>query len=241
MMQSNGPDHKPTDQLNCTQNKLDFRVEKGTEVPPELDLRMKKLFSELREKDRLESERKRKQMRLLKCMAAAGLAMFILTTVIAGPRQVGVFSSQLFNTFYKTYEDRTELWWSRNKVEKAVDEFPTLISHELTYLPDGFGLKSVETNSMTEFYEYSNDAGNHLIYRLSFTAATGTMIDTEETELLNTVVNGTQYFYYSNKGYQSVIWEKDGLLFYLDSDIPMDELFEVALNITPVKERNKSK
>lgn len=98
------------------------------------------------------------------------------------------------------------------------------------YIPKGFELQKEEVYNNLASYEYRDINGRIITYEQSIFNENNVMIDTENTITEDILINGTNGVFYSNKGYDNLIflWEDYIFIFSAPSEIGKEELVQIA-------------
>lgn len=106
-----------------------------------------------------------------------------------------------------------------------------------TKLPRGYRLDETQTIDYETFYQliYCGDADAEIIYKQIVIAGTRMTIDTEGVETQRVLVGGREGIYYSNKGFQSVIWDDGQYSYALMGKVTKAQLLRAARSLRAVE------
>jgi hypothetical protein len=104
-------------------------------------------------------------------------------------------------------------------------------------LPQGYRLDETQTIDYETFYRliYCGDGDAEIIYTQIVIAGTRMTIDTEGVETQRVLVGGREGIYYSNKGFQSVIWDDGQYSFSLIGKVTKAQLLRTARSLRAVE------
>lgn len=196
------------------------------EVPGELDERMAGLFSALRRQELKEHEMlKLRRLRRHRVVAAAALTVILLLSFV-GPKQVWTAGSDAVAVIIKTFQSFTTLNWEKDSETTHVRS--RIDNYDFTYLPEGMSIDRESDNAAARMIRFENKAGDSLIYLQQLSSSVGLLIDTEDTNIHMMKEAGRLYYYYVNKDVYNIVWEIDGQVISLNSNLDFDVLFKVA-------------
>ena len=157
---------------------------------------------------------------------AAFLLCFLLastTTVLS----VEAWRNELFQLIQKVYDYCTDITFEENTSEDFTDE--PFVAYQITALPEGFSL--VEERIIPEIYNSVRKYQNEQAY-LYFEQGSANMgnfsFDSEDAQTELVEYHGTEYLTCTNKGRQYLIWTKEQYVFFMHSDLSIDQLLVIA-------------
>lgn len=117
--------------------------------------------------------------------------------------------------------------------DRKNENFPPLIEeyYEPTNIPEGFAIKESKDLKLLFQIEYTDKNNGNLLFEQFTIKSCQLNIDTEGTTYENITVNGNPGIYYSNKGYQNIIWNDGRYGYSLSGNIPREKLIEIAATI----------
>lgn len=165
-----------------------------------------------------------------KRVAAIFIAAFLaLTTTVFS---VKALRDPTIHFFIEVYEKFSRIIFQNNDTEKSA---PNQIKEYFTpqYLPDGFELVSTEKYDIVAVYKYCDSAGRDISYDQTILDGTNMIIDTEDTATEDVKINNMSGVYYSNKGYDNIIWNDGVYVFSLSapSECGKDALLRMAESV----------
>lgn len=151
------------------------------------------------------------------------VAVVLLIVLIGGfftVINVEAFRTPFINWLINIQETHTTIQFSPDSNEKADLEFG--------YLPEGFGIKSVEEGSSSRTYCLESESGEQ-IYVMQNGINTGISIDTEGAIVEEFELSG-QYPAMSveKDGLVQLIWTNDSAIFMIEGEISTSEIIKIA-------------
>ena len=101
------------------------------------------------------------------------------------------------------------------------------------YIPEGYLLNKKEEFDTVASYEYKNENGNDLAFSQAILNGSRMTIDTEDSFTENITINETTGIFFSNKGYDNIIWNDGVYIYYISgiSELGRDELIRIAESV----------
>ena len=161
------------------------------------------------------------RQRIKKGLIAAIIAIVVLFT---GLMSVSATRTPFVEILKKVFSDHNEISITEESIP-PVDTIET--EYTLSYIPDGYKLKSYDKGILSVLTIWSNDRGEDIIFD-QFIMNSGINIDTEHGyEELN--INGYEAYYFTNK----LLWT-DGTYWFSVSKTNADkeELLELSKSLT---------
>lgn len=188
----------------------------------ELDRRIRRIII----RGRAKSKTQRYTRRIRKI---AAVIIIIIVTSSATLLSVEATRNAIFNAYIERFGKYTEIKFIDSTTDSKQSDafFPE-------YLPEGFRKTSEKSYGNTIMIEYTDDAGIEILF-LKRPADTGTsLINNEDAEYKEVDINGnTAYLFEAvSKNDNSVLlWQSDGMVFELTSQIDSDELIHIGNSI----------
>ena len=166
-------------------------------------------------------------------LLAAAIIAAILASLFsaAGAREVVVkFIVEVFDTFTSViFRKDQPPSATRGQGEMTVpDDLHALLPARI---PDGYALTHLLQTGKLLHAEYSDQANNKLNFTAQVIETTQLILDTEGTVLEELSINGHEAFFYSNKGMHSLVWQQNGLAFYLSGILDKEILMAIAESV----------
>jgi hypothetical protein len=120
--------------------------------------------------------------------------------------------------------------------------FPSIIQeyYEPATIPAGFEIKNTQELSLLFQIEYTDKNAGYLFYKQITIKSSQINFDTEGTVFENIAINGKPGIYYSNKGFQNIIWNDGRYGFTLSGNIDKKTIIKVAESVENKKlEKNR--
>jgi len=188
---------------------------------PEMDKRMRGIIS------RIENEKRfRRFLILTGKIAAAFLVLLIITSTILF--SVEASRNYLFNMFLEWHNNHTTITFTDDITQNEFD------SYSINYIPNGFKIISIDSDTISRFYTYTNDKNVSIYITQSYANAVTLSIDNENTKQSVIMIhNNKAYLFVSTKvgGLNVLVWNDGNIAFELNSIISTDELIRIAENI----------
>ena len=149
---------------------------------------------------------------------------------------VKAFREPAVNFIMNTYEKFSVMIFGND--QEQPDKFPVNIEeyYEPAFLPEGFELKSSEDARKFYQLEYGNNEGD-LVYCSQFVIKTNRItVNTEGADFEYIEVNGHTGIYFSNEGYQYLVWNDERYGFNVNGTVSKELILEIADSL---REKNK--
>ncbi len=184
---------------------------------------MKRLLKEQRR-----SPRVNQTLRFVRRAVAAVLivAVFSFSTAMAVNAE---FREHVIEVVVRVYHDLTEYRFVSSQEELEV--LPELV---YGYFPEGMVEKERETQDDFERITYARDDGAFIVImrdQLISNDSYQTILNTENSKYEVFYINGEEAFANTNEGNSTVLWTHEHILFTLRSNLPIDELKKIAMEI----------
>jgi hypothetical protein len=135
----------------------------------------------------------------------------------------------IFNTFIERFDKYTEIKFRDFSTDDKLSNI-----YRPAYLPEGFKEISTESYGNTVMITYSNTAGIEIRFKQR-PAGTGTsLIDNENTDYKEVEINGNKAYLFeamTKDDYSILLWQSEGIVFELTSQISIDELVRIGNSI----------
>lgn len=166
-----------------------------------------------------------------KRVAVIFIAMLLaLTTTVFS---VKALRDPVINFFIEVYEEFSRIIFQNDNTGKlGTDRLEKYFTPQ--FLPDNFALVTEEKYDNIAVYRYRDSAGRDISYEQTILKGMNNMvIDTEGITTENVIVNGTVAIYYSNKGYDNIVWNDGVYVFSLSapSELGKSELLRIAESV----------
>lgn len=195
---------------------------------PAFEKKMSKLLSRQRSGSRLMYLRSGQ-----KAAAAAAVILVMMSVTVFG---VKAFREPAVSFIVNTYEKFSVMIFGGD--QEKPDEFPASIKEHYgpAFIPEGFVLKSSEEVPMFFQLEYKNNEGD-LINCIQYVIETDQLtVNTEGADYEYIEINGHTGIYFSNKGYQYLIWNDEKYGFNVNGTVSRELILEIARSL---EERDK--
>lgn len=187
---------------------------------------------------------KKKMMKLTKAQkkpyymlvntAGKRVAVIIVAVLIA--LSTTVFSVKalrdpLVNFFIDVHESFSRIiFQSDNPAVPALTKVEDYFTPQ--YIPEGYLLSKKEEFDTVVTYEYHKN-GDIITYDQMILNSSNMLIDTEDTFTENITINETIGIFFSNKGYDNIIWNDGVYIYYISgtSELGKDELIRIAESV----------
>jgi hypothetical protein len=135
----------------------------------------------------------------------------------------------IFNTFIERFDKYTEIKFKDPSTDDKLSNI-----YRPAYLPEGFKEISTGSYGNTVMITYSNATGAEIRFKQR-PAGTGTsLIDNENTDYKEVEINGNKAYLFeamTKDDYSVLLWQSEGIVFELTSQIGIDELVRIGNSI----------
>lgn len=100
-----------------------------------------------------------------------------------------------------------------------------------TYITDGYVLDSLQQDDVGQNIVYFTEDGIDLVYQQWIMDSTTWMLDTEDATLEEIMVGEMPGLFFSNKGYNNLLFKDNTYSFYLSGVLSKEELLKIAKSI----------
>ncbi|MDW7657852.1 MAG: DUF4367 domain-containing protein [Bacillota bacterium] len=161
------------------------------------------------------------------------LAAAVILAILISMFSITAAREAVFSFFVRVYDSFSTIIFNRDPAESdpstapsaGIDDIDALLP---TFIPDGYQLADkLVTNQLTHVY-FRNDHDDQIVLSIQLLDMTQMMIDTEginQEEIKIVQHNG---IYYSNKGYQTIIWQDGPYAILLNGKIDKETLIKMA-------------
>ncbi len=146
-----------------------------------------------------------------------GISVFHIDTILVYANKLKYFVMEEFEEYSIVRVENEE----GSKVGGQVDDFT------FEYESSDFELDYENKLQSYHLYEYKNSEGNYFhIKVLTSKDELDILVDTENAEITSRLIDDVEYKYIENDGSVRIYYFKDGLVFDIKTDIPLEEAFE---------------
>lgn len=160
----------------------------------------------------------------------------VIALLAASMLSVGAVRESIVSFFTEVYEEFTAIIFEQPEETGRTYEADSIDAIEVTYIPEGFELKSESKNDVESRMEYVDDRGNRIIIRQTLNRNTQRTIDTEGVESEEVFIQSHKGIYFENKGFGTLIWNDDTQVFYISSKLQKDDILKIAESIQTTAE-----
>ncbi|MHB1453435.1 MAG: DUF4367 domain-containing protein [Saccharofermentanales bacterium] len=180
--------------------------------------------------DKLIRAQKRSTYYLMNTMSKriAVAVLLIFLTLFTTVFSVKALRDPAINFIINVYEKFSTIIFGGSSEE--TESFPPFLEeyYEPSVLPDGFTRTKTEDLMMLYVLEYKDGMDGILNYQ-QYTIKSGRItINTEGVEVEYVTINGFTGIYYSNLGYQTIVWNDGRYGYLISANLPREAIFEVA-------------
>lgn len=138
---------------------------------------------------------------------------------------------QLRSAAWHVYQRYTEVFFDTSESE-AHAEAPFVL-YAPTYIPAGFTQTEnfIGEGTKSLFIVYRNNKQDKIIFNQGGLEGLSVALNTEGVELVETEINGTKAYYYSNIGMQSVFWYDDNYSYLVSSNLDKNTVIKIAESV----------
>lgn len=212
--------------------------EEMTRLPSDEEIGMHQFSPEFERKMEKLLRHEHRPHRIL--LHSTGKRVAVLAAVIAllaaSMLSVGAVRESIVSFFTEVYEEFTAIIFEQPEETGRTYEADSIDAIEVTYIPEGFELKSESKNDVESRMEYVDDRGNRIIIRQTLNRNTQRTIDTEGVESEEVFIQSHKGIYFENKGFGTLIWNDDTQVFYISSKLQKDDILKIAESIQTTAE-----
>ena len=182
--------------------------------------------------DKLIKRRKKSYYALINTSSkrVAAIALTVLVAFFGTVFSVKSLREPFINFIMEVYEKFSVVRFHNGTIDTTGDLTKIEKFYTPKYIPKGYTLDSELKSVHVCKYIYHNDEGKVMQYNQGiFSASTTIAIDTEGTTTQNVQINGYTGIFFSNKGYNNIIWN-DGFYIF-DISVPVEIGKEELLKI----------
>lgn len=205
------------------------------ELPSEEELENYHTFSDefnIKMEKLINGERKKQWYRKLPFINNRVAAVFLVGLVVLAVSTFSVEAWRLkfFDYVLNIQEEYTEIKF--NKTDEYVERKDNeLVIYKPEYIPKGYEITDEETLHSMYIAEYKNAEDKYLIFHQYTLEGTGMQIDTEGTTLEDITINGSEGYFYHNKGYNNILWNDGYYGFMISGEISKEDIFKIAESV----------
>ena len=155
----------------------------------------------------------------------AVLAVVITLMLFAASMSVSAIRKPIIDFVIRVYERFTSLFY--HTTYESADR----LIYRPTYLPNGFTLTQEEILSWETILQYENARGDAITCRQYPWHRFELQADTESTDFDEVEINGHIGVFFSNKGWNSLVWSEGENSFCLMSNIDKSTLIKIASSV----------
>ncbi len=224
---------KSVEQLFADEFDRIIEESKDTEVPDQLHNKLKGLLKEEQNKNKKKERNKRlvKYGKICACLLAAVLlsGAILMTNVEA-------FRSKVFEIFFNEQPDYIDF----KQIEIPYDKNGIIPSDWNGFwypkqLPDGFVLADFTKNGQAIDLIFKNEDNKMIFFSQSPTDDLNLLVDNSEQNPEKIEINSGTAYWTSIEGSNLLMWGKGEAFFLLQSDLPKEDMIQIAENITYLK------
>lgn len=152
----------------------------------------------------------------------------VIALLAASMLSVGAVRESIVSFFTEVYEEFTAIIFDQPEEMGRTYEADSIDAIEVTYIPEGFELKSERRDSKEYRLNYSNEAGDILVITQRLIENYELGINTEENMSEKIRVHDCEGLYVENKDFGTVIWSDNKQYFYISGNIQKDEILKIA-------------
>lgn len=127
----------------------------------------------------------------------------------------------------QVYEEFTYIFFSRSPSAQDMNEELTI--YEPTYIPEGFTLFNKNIKGLV-LIEYKKDR-DMILYSQQYVENISININTEDVQVQNMEMNELPAVFFSNQGFQNVIWYDDKYMYTVSSTLDKETVLEIAKSV----------
>lgn len=211
--------------------------EEMTRLPSDEEIGMHQFSPEFERKMEKLLRHEHRPHRIL--LHSTGKRVAVLAAVIAllaaSMLSVGAVRESIVSFFTQVYEEFTAIIFDQPEEMGRTYEADSIDAIEVTYIPEGFELKS-EHESKDDFsIEYENKNDGYIMVNARTVKGDIITINTEDIESETIYINGNEGIYYENKGHATLIWNDD-VTFIVSGTIEKSEILKIAESIQTTSE-----
>lgn len=189
---------------------------------PELDKRINQLIFKGKIKSKIQYFHKR-----FRKIAACFIIILVLSSITLF--SVEATRNIILNALVDQFGDYTQIQFHDSAIENTQKNI-----NRPAYLPKGFNEVSNETCGNTIVQIYSNESGDEIVFK-QWPAEAGTvLIDNENTEYTEVEISGNKGYLFKSltkENYNVFLWQSEGIVFELTSQISSDELIRIGKSL----------
>jgi len=178
------------------------------------------------------SPRMNQTLLVLKRTVAAVLVL--LSVSFAGLMTVEAFRERVIQMVVQVFEELTDF-----RFNSTTDEATTVPDISFAYLPDGMNMITCETfNNLHSWYLYEDTNGYYFDLRQSVITKntwSNKILDTQGAITENWILRGNEVTCATKNGEHTLLWSEGNILFTLSGNITLEELKNIALQMTILK------
>ena len=158
----------------------------------------------------------------------AVIILLIIISFSAITLNVKALRDPIINFVIDVYEKFSIMFFDIEDTTSLPKEI--LVKYEPSVIPEGYTIAEKVDKSNSHYLVYKNGTGN-IAFRQALMNETQLDLDTEGTDIQHIFINEYIGVYYSNKGYQFIIWNNEEYSFILYGNISKEELIVIAKSI----------
>ncbi len=163
---------------------------------------------------------------------AAAVFVIALTILSVALLTVPQVRATVWGTMVEWYNEFTKFSFSKEQTADENTEWRP------KYLPKGFTESNAYSLITSKTVEYMNENGVLISLDYSISGNTSVTVDNEHSNYRSVNKHGVEYHVFeaeTSEHTSKIIWENEGISFYIKSIITDDELLKVALSVSPKK------
>jgi hypothetical protein len=151
----------------------------------------------------------------------------IIVAILASVLSITAARETVWNFIVQTYEKYSNIIFGTGDPGQTIDPSDVFNPDDLK-LPAGY--HEIERTDVEGFLQivFTGPAGDQLIFEKIAGESLQMIIDSENTQTENLQIRGSEGLYYSNKGYQHIIWQEGPFVFVLSGIMNKEALLDMV-------------
>ena len=183
---------------------------------------------------KLKSIKSAQKQRSLITVITRSAAIFILVALLnfAGTLAVNAeLRERIFRWVVNTFPQFSEFRAAGVTLPLESGSGVDLLAYGPAYIPEGFYVCDAFIFSSRIGTEYRNDESQTICFRGALPDGSPIAFDTGDALIEDILINGGEGFYWETDGLTYVIWEQDGFMFSLVSELSKEEVIQIAHSV----------